>query len=277
MNGKVCVVTGATGGIGGATARGLAERGAEVVLLVRDRARGEALREAIARATGNDAVRLVLADLSRQAEVRRAAAEIAAAHPRVDVLVNNAAVYTARRGETADGIETQWAVNHLAPFLLTTLLLEPLRAAGRARVVTVSSEAHRGARIPWDDMAMRRRYFGWRAYGVTKLANLLFTRELARRLAGTGVAAHALHPGVVYTELLARGFPPVRLFKRFLKTPEEGARTPVFVATAPEVEAQTGRYWIDERPAEPSARAQSDEDARRLWEWSEQQGLGMRD
>jgi len=269
MDGKVCVVTGATGGIGGATARGLAERGATVLLVVRDRVRGDALRQEIARVAGKGRAELFLADLSYLAEVRRVAAEITAAHPRLDVLVNNAAVYTGRRHESVDGIETQWAVNHLAPFLLTALLLEPLRAAGRARVVTVSSEAHRGARIPWDDMGLRRRYFGWRAYGITKLANLLFTRELARRLRGTGVTANALHPGVVYTELLARGFPPVRLFKRFLKTHEEGARTSVFLASAPEVEGITGKYWIDERPAEPAPRARSDEDAGRLWAWSE--------
>lgn len=274
MEGKVCVVTGATGGIGGATARALASGGATVLLVARDAARGGALREEIARATGNERVRLVRADLSSQAAVRAAAAEIAAAHARVDVLVNNAAVYTRKRSETVDGIETQWAVNHLAPFLLTHLLMDRLRAAGAARVVNVSSQAHRGARIPWDDMQMRRRYFGWAAYGVTKLANILFTRELARR-AGGGITAHALHPGVVATELLMRGFPPIRLFRRFLKTPEQGASTSIFLATSPEAERVTARYWIDERPADPAPAALDDDAARRLWEWSEEMtGVG---
>ncbi|MBD0320735.1 MAG: SDR family NAD(P)-dependent oxidoreductase [Gemmatimonadetes bacterium] len=266
MEDKVCVVTGATGGFGGATARALASRGATVLLVARDAVRGGALREEIARATGNDRVRLVRADLSSQAEVRAAAAEIAA-YPRVDVLVNNAAVYTRKRSETVDGIETQWAVNHLAPFLLTRLLMDRLRAAGAARVVNVSSEAHRGARIPWADMQMRQRYFGWGAYGVTKLANILFTRELARR--ETGIVAHALHPGVVATELLMRGFPPIRLFRRFLKTPEQGASTSIFLATSPEAARSTGKYWIDARPANPAPAALDDDAARRLWEWSE--------
>ena len=268
MEGKVCVVTGATGGIGGATARGLAARGATVLLVARDAVRGEALRASIARETGNGNVRLLRAELSSLAEVRAAAAEIAAAHPRVDVLVNNAAVYTRKRAESVDGMELQWAVNHLAPFLLTHLLLDRLRAAGGARVVTVSSQAHQGRQIPWDDMEMRRRYFGWRAYGVTKLANLLFTRELARR--ECGIAAHAVHPGVVATELLMRGFPPIRLFRRFLKTPEEGARTVLFSATSAEAGRSSGKYWIDERTADPDPAALDDEAARQLWGWSEE-------
>ena len=268
MEEKVCVVTGATGGIGGATARGLAARGATVLLVARDAARGEALRESIARETGNGRVRLVRADLSSQAEVRAAAAEVAAAYPRVDVLVNNAAVYTRQRAESVDGIELQWAVNHLAPFLLTHLLLDRLRAAGGARVVTVSSGAHQGRLIPWHDMQMTRRYFGWRTYGVTKLANLLFTRELARR--ERGLIAHAVHPGVVATELLMRGFPPIRLFRRFLKTPEEGAATVLFLATSPDAARSSGEYWIDERRADPHPAARDDQAARRLWRWSEE-------
>jgi NAD(P)-dependent dehydrogenase (short-subunit alcohol dehydrogenase family) len=267
MEGKVCVVTGATGGIGRATARGLAERGATVLLVARDAARGAALREEIARGAGNERVHLFRADLSSREQVRAVAGEIAAAHPRVDVLVNNAGVYSFRRQESVDGIELTWAVNHLAPFLLTRLLMEPLRAAGGARVIAVSSEAHRFARIPWHDMAMRR-YFGLRAYNVTKLANILFTRELARR--AEGITAHALHPGVVATEILMGGFPPLRLFRRFLRTHEQGASTPVFLATAPEAAAATGLYWIDERPVDPSPAAQDDGAARRLWEWSEE-------
>ena len=270
MRGKVCVVTGATGGIGAATARGLAQRGATVLLVARDAVRGGALREEIARATGNERVHLFRADLSSRAQVRAVAREIAAAHPRVDVLVNNAGAYTFRRRESVDGVEMQWAVNHLAPFLLTRLLMEPLRAAGAARVIAVSSEAHRLARLPWGDMQQRRRYFGLRAYAVTKLANILFTRELARRTAGTGITASALHPGVVATEILLGGFPPLRLFRRFLRTHEQGASTPIFLASSPEAEGVTGKYWIDERPADPSPAALDDDAARRLWEWSEE-------
>lgn len=268
MKGKTVVVTGATGGIGGATARGVAERGATTVLVARDPESGEALRAGIARATGNPRVHLFVADLSSLAAVRAVAGDIAADHPRIDVLVNNAATYTRRRKVSADGIELQWAVNHLAPFLLTRSLLGPL-AAGGARVVTVSSGAHRGARLRWDDLQMERRYFGWAAYSATKLANLLFTRELARRMAGSGVTANALHPGVVATELLMGGFPPIRLLRRFLRTPEEGARTPVFLATSPTVEGITGKYWIDCEEAQPSAAALDDEAAARLWLWSE--------
>ncbi len=269
MHGKVCVVTGATGGIGAATARGLAEQGATVLLVARDAARGGALRDEIARGTGNERVHLFRADLSSQAQVRAVAAEIAAAHPCVDVLVNNAGLYSFRRQESVDGIEMTWAVNHLAPFLLTRLLLGPLRAAGGARVIAVSSQAHRLAKIPWHDMRMRR-YFGLRAYNVTKLANILFTRELARREADGGITANALHPGVVATEILMGGFPPLRLFRRYLRTHQEGARTPVFLASSPRAEGITGRYWIDERPVDPAPTALDDDAARRLWEWSEE-------
>ncbi|HEX8431980.1 MAG TPA: SDR family NAD(P)-dependent oxidoreductase [Longimicrobium sp.] len=268
MKGKTVVVTGATGGIGGATARGVAERGATTVLVARDPERGEALRAAIARATGNPRVHLFVADLSSLAAVRAVAAAIAADHPRIDVLVNNAATYTRKRKESVDGIELQWAVNHLATFLLTHSLLGPLTAGG-ARVVTVSSAAHRGARLRWDDLEMRRRYFGWAAYSATKLANLLFTRELARRMAGSGVTANALHPGVVATELLMGGFPPIRLLRRFLRTPEQGAATPIFLATSPTAEGVTGKYWIDCKQADPAPAALDDAAAARLWQWSE--------
>ena len=265
--GKVCVVTGATGGIGGAAAAGLARRGATVVLLCRSREKGEAARQAM-----GPAAHVVLADLASQAQVRAAAAEITKRWPKVHVLVNNAATYHGRRRLTEDGIERQWAVNHLAPFLLTSLLVPRLRAGAPSRVVTVSSNAHTDIReVPWDDLQMARgRYRGFRQYGVTKLANVLFTRELARREAAHGVTANAMHPGVVATELLLNGFPPLRLVQRFLRTPEEGARTAVWLASSPEVAGVTGKYWIDERPVDPSPAARDDAAARRLWEISEE-------
>jgi len=276
MSGRVCVVTGASGGIGRAAATELARRGATVALVVRSRERGEAARAEIGRAAGGANVRLVMADLSRQAEVRRAADELLAAYPRIDVLLNNAAVYTRRRTLSGDGIELQWAVNHLAPFLLTRLLLPRLRESAPARVVTVASNAHEMADLRWDDLEMRRRrYRGFRQYANTKRANVLFTRELARRAAGSGVTANTLHPGVVATELLMNGFPPIRLLRRWLRTPEQGAATAVYLAASPEVSRATGEYFIDERPVSLPAAARDDEAARRLWEISARMvGLG---
>jgi len=270
MTGRVCVVTGASGGIGRATAVELARRGAAVVLVIRSRERGQDVLAQIERETGRRDARLVLADLSRQADVRRAADEILAACPRVGVLVNNAGVYTRRRGLTDDGIETQWAVNHLAPFLLTHLLLPRLVESAPARVVTVSSNAHHSGELRWNDLEMKsRRYLGFRQYANTKLANVVFTRELARRTAGTGVTANALHPGVVATPLLLNGFPPIRLFRRWMRTPEQGAATSVYLATSPEVATATGQYFQDERPVPlTTPLATDDEAARRLWEVS---------
>ncbi|HEV2147271.1 MAG TPA: SDR family oxidoreductase [Longimicrobiaceae bacterium] len=264
MDGKVCVVTGANAGIGRATALALARMGARVGMVCRSRERGEAAREEVARESGG-AVDLFLADLSAQAEVRRVAGEIRERYDRLHVLVNNAAVYTKRRTLSPDGIELQLAVNHLAPFLLTTLLLDLLVRSAPARVVTVSSGAHRNGRIVWDDLQGERRYRGLRAYANTKLANLLFTRELARRLEDTGVTANAMHPGVVGTSLLFGGWAPLRLLKPFLRTPEQGARTVVHLASSPGVEGVSGRYFQDEREVQPAPAALDDEAARRLW------------
>ena len=271
--GRVCVVTGASGGIGRATAVELARRGATVAIVVRSREKGEAVLAELRRANPSAEPRRVLADLSSPAEVRRAADELLAAFPAIHVLVNNAAVYTRKRQVTPDGIEVQWATNHLAPFLLTNLLLPRLRESAPARVVTVSSGAHGAGRLAWDDLELARgRYSGWKQYANTKLANLLFARELARRTEGTGVTSNALHPGVIATDLLLKGFPPIRLFRRWMKTPEEGARTSVYLATSPEVAGVSGRYFIDSRPvATLKANAADDEAARTLWEVSARQ------
>ncbi|HEX8273236.1 MAG TPA: SDR family oxidoreductase [Longimicrobiaceae bacterium] len=270
MDGRTCVVTGANAGIGRATALALARMGARVGMVSRSRERGEAAREEVVRGSGGGAVDLFVADLSAQAQVRRLAAEIRERYDRLDVLVNNAAVYTAKRTLSPDGIELQLAVDHLAPFLLTRLLLDLLERSAPARVVTVGSEAHRGVRLEWEDLQGERRYRGLRAYRMAKLANLLFTRELARRTAGTGVTANAVHPGVVGTELLFGGWGPLRLLKRFLRTPEQGARVIVRLASAPELEGVTGRYFRDEGEIRPSAAALDDEAARRLWRVSEE-------
>ncbi|MEW5931169.1 MAG: SDR family oxidoreductase [Gemmatimonadota bacterium] len=270
MAGRTCVITGANAGIGRATALALARVGARVGMVSRSRERGEAARAEVVRGSGSGAVDLFVADLSVQAEVRGLAAEIRERYDRLDVLVNNAAIYTAKRALSPDGIELQLAVNHLAPFLLTRLLLDRLERSAPARVVTVSSEAHRTVRLEWDNLQGERRYRGLRAYGAAKLANLLFTRELARRTAGTGVTANAAHPGVVGTELLFGGWGPLRLLKRWLKTPEEGARVIVRLASAPELEGITGRYFRAEGEIRPSAAALDDDAARRLWRVSEE-------
>ncbi len=268
MAGKVVVVTGANAGIGKAAALALARMGARVGMVSRSRERGETARADVVRESGSAAVELFLADLSAQGEVRRLAAEIRERCGRLDVLVNNAAVYTRERTLSPDGIELQFAVNHLAPFLLTGLLLDLLERSAPARVVTVSSEAHRPVHLDWDDLQGERRYLGLRAYGAAKLANLLFTRELARRMAGRGVTANAVHPGVVATELLFGGWGPLRLLRRFMRTPEQGARVVVRLASAPELEGVTGRYFRDEREIRPSAAALDDDAARRLWRLS---------
>ena len=270
----VCLVTGATGGSGLATAEGLARSGADVIIGARSPARAEAARDRIASATGSDRLEVALADLSVQADVRRLAAEVARRHDRLDVLVNNAGLVAMRRQQTADGFELTWAVNHLAPFLLTNLLTDLLVASAPARVVTVSSGAHTAARMDLDDPQFaHRRYSGMAAYGQSKLANILFTAELARRLEGTGVTANCLHPGVVGSDfgrraggLFGLGW---RIIRPFALSPERGARTSIYLATSPEVAGVTGRYFFRSRPAQPSSLARDADLARRLWDASE--------
>ena len=262
----VAVVTGATRGIGRPAAERLAGLGAVVVLPVRDPAKGEEVAEAIHARGGRAEV--VRADFGSLASVRLAGNEIARRHPRIGVLVNNAGVITRRRELTADGFERQLAVNHLAPFLLTLRLLDALRAAAPARIVNVSSGAHAGHRIDFDDLMSEREYRHDRVYGRTKLANILFTRELARRLEGTGVTANAVHPGVVATGLLANymGMPAGR--RSFGSTPERGAEPLVYLAASPEVAEVSGRFFDRCEESRPSAAAYDEDAARRLWEES---------
>ncbi len=267
MTGRVCVVTGASSGIGRETVRALARMGATLALVCRDRGRGEAtLAEA-----GDRAV-LFLADLSSQAEVRRLAAALRDRYPAIHVLVNNAGVVNLRRSTTVDGIETVFAVNHLAYFLLTHLLLDRLRSSVPARIVNVASDAHRFGRIDLDDLGHARRYRTMRVYGASKLANILFTYELARRLQGTGVTANCLHPGAVATRLGQNNGRVATLLTRalkpFFRTPEQGAATTVHLASSPAVEGVSGQYFVDCRAAR-SSRASYDETlACRLWDAS---------
>lgn len=266
---KVVLLTGGTSGIGRAAAEQLAAAGVRVVLLCRDRGRGEEARRSIVAATGNPRVDLLVADLSSQRQIREAAAEFRERYERLDVLLHNAAVLPRERRVGEDGLELQFAVNHLAPFLLTELLLDLLRASAPSRVVVVASEAHREGRIDFSDLQGERSYHRLRAYRQSKLANILFTRELSRRLQGSGVTVNAVHPGVVNTGLLFSGWRIARLVRPFLRTPAEGAAELVYLALSPEVTGVSGRYFVDRRPREPSARARDPEVAKELWSVSE--------
>jgi len=269
MRGKTCLVTGANAGIGKETTAGLAARGARVLMVCRNRGRGaRALEELRARIPGAD-LELVLADLSRLSSVLALVAEIERRTDRLDVLVSNAGVFSARRRETADGLELTLAVNHLAPFVLVRGLEELLRRSRPARVVVVASAAHYRGTIAFDDLQLERNYGGWRAYCQSKLGNVLFTKELARRLPASEVTVNAVHPGTVATKLLLRGIVPRWLARPFTRTPEQGAQTPLYVATAQELDGVTGRYFDDCRPREPSAEARDEHVAARLWAVSE--------
>ena len=224
----------------------------------------------IVRDSGNRDVRFAQADFARLEDVRRLAAEVKASTPRLDVLVNNAGLIAPRRTTTAEGFESTFAVNHLAPFLLTLLLCEKLEHSVPARIVIVASEAHRRSHLDFDDLMMAKRYSQFRAYGRSKLANILFARALVRRLAGTAVTANALHPGLVRTNLfnghsvLSRvGVATIGRF--FMISSEEGAKTSLYLASSPEVEGRSGGYYSDCRLIEPSAAALKDEDGERLW------------
>lgn len=274
MGERVCVLTGGTSGIGRAAALGLARRGWQLALVCRNPARGAETAAKIEATTGNGDVELVMADLSEQAQLRRAAAEILERHAAIHLLLNNAGVMHTRFRTTADGIESTLATNHLAYFLLTELLRERLVASAPARIVSVASDAHRFGKLDLDDLEFRRRgYRGMRVYGTSKLLNLLWNRELARRLEGTGVSANCAHPGGVNTRLGDDNgrFPALLggLVKRFLRSPEKGAETPVWLATASELEGTTGGYFADCRRRRPSDAALDDDAARRLWAISE--------
>jgi retinol dehydrogenase 12 len=271
MKGKTCLVTGATSGIGKATAARLAERGATVLAVARDRARGEQAANEIRQRAPRSQVEVLTADLSRPGQVRTLAGQVRNRYDRLDVLVNNAGVAKFRPQLTPDGLGVTLATNHLGPFLLTNLLLDQLRRSAPARVVTVSSDRHkRQQSIPWDDLEHRHEC----TYEASKLLNILFSYELARRLAGTGVIANCLSPGFVRTELGREATGAFRLFLRlarpFQTSPEAGAQTPVYLATSPEVAEVSGRYFEQCAPAESSALSRDPAAAKRLWRLSAQ-------
>jgi retinol dehydrogenase 14 len=271
MAGKTVLITGGTGGLGRATAEGLARMGARVAITGRDPARTRAVAAQIAASTGNPAI---AADASSQAEVRRLAGEILDAYPRLDVLVNNVGGFWATRRVTADGLEHTFAVNHLAGFLLTDLLLERLKASAPARVISVSSGAQMMGRLDFDDLQGERQYSGQKAYNQSKLANVMFTYELARRLEGTGVTANVLHPGVVRTAFAAEdpsGLWKVMipLMRPLMKSPAKGADTAIYLASSPDLEGVTGKYFVNRKPRTSNKLAYDTAIAARLWQASE--------
>jgi retinol dehydrogenase-14 len=271
MAGRTVLVTGSTGGIGKATALGLAAMGAHLLITGRDPRRTEDAAGEI-RAVGGQ-VDAFVADLSSQSDVRRLASDVLETSPRIDVLVNNVGGYWNSRHVTVDGLELTFALNHLAPFLLSNLLLERLKQSAPARVVTVSSNAQAMGRIDFDDLQGARSYSGARAYNQSKLANLLFTYELARRLRGSGVTANAVHPGVVRTSFGAEDPAGIRrlimpLAPLFMKDPEQGAATSIHVASAPGLEQVTGHFFAGNKPRRSSRRSYDQAAAVRLWELS---------
>jgi NAD(P)-dependent dehydrogenase (short-subunit alcohol dehydrogenase family) len=271
MQEKVCIVTGANSGIGKATALGLARMGATVVMICRDQTRGEEAQKEIKTISGNEAIDLILADMASQASIRQLAENIQQHYPQLHVLINNAGAVNLKRRETSDGFEATFAVNYLAPFLLTNLLLEKLKASAPARIVNVSSESHQAGYINMDDLQSEQHYKFMRAYGQSKLALVLFTYELARRLQGTGVTANCLHPGFVATNIGQNGIGSVGrsivklIFSRLGISPEEGAKTSLYLASSPEIEGVTGKYFAKSIPVRSAPISYDVTLQRQLW------------
>ncbi|HJT38133.1 MAG TPA: SDR family oxidoreductase [Actinomycetota bacterium] len=271
MKDKVVVITGATSGIGTETARALADIGARVVMINRNPQKAEAVADDLRR-TATRKIDLVKGDMSSFASIREAANDILERYPRIDVFISNAGVFRARRHTTADGLEEVFGVNHLAPFLLTNLLLERLRASAPSRIVVVASEAHRGAVLDFDDLLLERRYGAWKSYSRSKLANIMFTYALARRLEGSDVTANCLHPGFVATRLGSGNKIPIRpvyiLLRPFTKSPKQGAETSVYLASSPDVDGVSGKYFDNKRESRSSRVSLEEEPQELLWKMS---------
>ena len=270
MTGKTVVITGGTSGIGQVAAEALAAKGARIVLVARSHARADETLARLRAKNSHAAHSAYYADLSRISEVKRVGAEIAAHEPRIDILINNAGALFTNRQSTEDGLEMTFAVNHMAYFVLTYMLRERLLAAGAARVISTSSHAHKGMKLDFADLQMSQKYSGLRAYGRSKLCNILFTRELAKRLAGTGVTANCLHPGFVNTRFGDNsgggiGIAIFALLKNFALPPEKGAQTIIWLASSDEPAKLTGAYFYKCTETQPSLEARDDETARRLW------------
>ncbi len=275
MQDKICLITGANAGIGQQTALELAQMGATVVIVARDPQRGEAARAAIAATTGNPRVELLQADFASPPSIQAMATSFAARYDRLDVLVNNAGVYLTGRETTADGLERTFAVNHLGYFMTTLLLWPSLLAAPSARVINLSSDAHRQAKLNLDDLQNERKYAGFRAYAQSKLANVLFTYELDRRRGNAPVTVNAVHPGFVASNFGRNnrgviGLVMTRLVPLFAKSVVEGAATSVYLASSPEVAGVSGRYFVDCRPVKSAPQSYDRTAAERLWAVSEE-------
>jgi len=273
MKDKVVVVTGATSGIGEVAADRLAQKGARIVFVARDHERGEAARKHFRAIAGHTDHSVHYADLTSVADQKRVAKEIADAEPQIDVLINNAGAMFAHREVTDEGLEKTFALNHMSYFTITNILLDRLKATPGARIVSTASDAHRAGRLDLDDLEWaNHRYVGLGVYGTSKLCNILFTRELAKRLAGTGVTANCLHPGFVGTRFghNTTGFMAwaMKIAQNFALTPEQGAETIIYLASSEDVEGKTGGYYEKKKLVQPSRAAQNDETARKLWDLS---------
>lgn len=273
MQGKTVLITGATDGIGKETARALAKQGATVVIVGRNREKSARVLAELKQTTGNPNIELLLADLSSMKEVRALADAFKAKHDRLDVLVNNAGAIYDSRQVTVDGYERTFATNHLAYFLLTSLLLDLLKKSAPARIVNVASETHKSGKLDFDDLQSEKNFAAFTVYGTSKLANVLFTYELARRLAGTGITANCLHPGVISSgfgnstnRLLRLGFALVR---PFMTDAVKGAETTIYCASSPDVEGVTGEYFKNQRPYPSRKLTHNEAIAKRLWDVSE--------
>lgn len=285
MEGKICMITGANSGIGKATALGLSELGANVVMVSRDRELGDAAMEEIKSKSGNEAVGLIVADLASQASIRQLVEDFKNQYGQLHVLINNAGIFRTKRFLTEDGIELHFAVNYLAPFLLTNLLLETLKASAPARIINVAGDYHRKATIDFDDLMSEKEYSGGKANNQAKLGLVLFTYELARRLEGTGVTVNSLHPGAVASDSLKKDpdTSSIMLFlynimKPFFASPEKGAETSIYLASSPNVEGVTGKYFIKKKEVDSSPESYDRTIAARLWEVSgELTGLSLQD
>jgi NAD(P)-dependent dehydrogenase (short-subunit alcohol dehydrogenase family) len=277
MRDKVCLITGGTDGIGKAAAYGLALQGARLLVHGRDPDKGARAVADLEARSGNPSIEFLQADFGSLADVRRLATAVRERTARLDVLVNNAGAIYVKRTVSTDGYEATFAVNHLAPFLLTHLLLDTLQSGAPARIGTTASNAHRGAKIPFDDLQLAHKYSPMAAYGISKLANILFTRALAKRLHGTTVTATRLHPGLVRTSFGRNNEDAISpwvkaiigFVMRFARTPEKGAQTVIHLAASPHVQGESGGYYIDCKPATPSAAGRDDAGAERLWQISE--------
>ena len=274
MVGKTCLITGANSGIGFETAKGLAVLGADLILVCRDRQRGEDARNKIIQETGNDRVDLLIADMSLMASVRELAEKVNNNYPQLHVLINNAGVMLSKRELTSEGFEVQYAVHHLGPFLLTHLLLDKLKTSSPARIINVTSKMHTMNSIDFDNLQAEKKFGPFKTYAASKLANIMFTYSLAERLKGSGVTVNCLHPGVIASNI---GSTP-GFIKVFMKSPEKGAVTSIYLATAPELEVMNGKYFMDKKVHATSKDSYDNEVAKKLWQISQEQtGLNVKE